>query len=269
MVHLDTPSGQILFTGDYSVGAQATVPALVLPSVATDIVVSEATYGERLHEDRAAAEGRLIDQIRQVIERGGRVLIPAFAIGRAQEVLRILKRAMSKQTLPPVPVRVDGMVRGVCDVYQRHPRWVSRQLEAEIRHGTHPFYTENLVVRLEKLGLVRRDDRRRNRLWVLAPHETDAYPEEAAREQAVREENPKGELLELCTRIGCAAPTVDASVEGAYHLARIALTYDGKQLQTREHRASNRKTSEQLAARELLGLLDEGRSRLNEPQPMH
>jgi Cft2 family RNA processing exonuclease/dsRNA-specific ribonuclease len=456
MVHLSTPAGQILFTGDYSVAAQATVPALTRPSVEVDVLVSEATYGERLHEDRAAAEKRLVDQIRRVVEAGGRVLIPAFAIGRAQEVLRILKRALSKGELPPVPVHVDGMVRGVCDVYQRHPRWVSRQLEAEIRHGAHPFYTDliqpvrspqdrvraledkpaifvassgmlsggasvtyaralapcaddailitgyqdeespgrallnlasgqgprtlrlgestvevackvasyglsahadrlemaglieslrprtvvlvhgdasakqtlsrslrcrdvvlasdgevvlrqgrsgsslerapsrelpsegdvdrvrsllgppgdeplrdraiseawygdgvsseevqQLVTRLEALGLVRRDDRRRNRLWVLAPQE------EAVIERDLKEQNPKGELLELCMRIRCAAPTTEASVEGAFHVSVMTLEHASKALRTSPHRASSRKLSEQLAAREMLGLLDE------------
>lgn len=85
---------------------------------------------------------RAVDQIRRVTTEGGRVLIPAFSIGRAQEVLRILKGALAKGDLPPVSVHVDGMVRSVCDVYQRHPRWVSRQLEAEIRNGAHPFYTD-------------------------------------------------------------------------------------------------------------------------------
>ncbi len=88
---------------------------------------------DRLHEDRNVAEERLLGQVREVVEGGGRVLIPAFAVGQAQEVLLILKRAMRNRSLPETPVFVDGMVRAVCDVYRRHESYVSRQLLHEIR----------------------------------------------------------------------------------------------------------------------------------------
>ena len=63
-------------------------------------MISEATYGRRLHEDRNTAEERLLGQVAEVISRGGRVLIPAFAVGRAQEILLILKRALRSGKLP-------------------------------------------------------------------------------------------------------------------------------------------------------------------------
>ncbi|MHB8902207.1 MAG: MBL fold metallo-hydrolase, partial [Thermoguttaceae bacterium] len=144
MILIKTPAGTVLFTGDYSVTAQQTVPALARPDFRADLVISESTYGQRLHEDRSAAEQRLVDQVRQVVEGGGRVLIPAFAVGRAQEVLLILKRAQRSGQLPPVPIFVDGMVRTVCDIYRRHEPFVSRQLLHEIRRMPHPFYTDSI-----------------------------------------------------------------------------------------------------------------------------
>jgi Cft2 family RNA processing exonuclease len=115
MVHLATPAGKVLLTGDYSVSPQQTVPALARPNVVSGIIVSEATYGERLHEDRSAAERRLVTRIAEVVDGGGRVLSPAFAVGRAQEVLCILRRAMARGQLARIPVWVDGMVRSACD----------------------------------------------------------------------------------------------------------------------------------------------------------
>jgi predicted metal-dependent RNase len=147
--------GTVLFTGDYSISAQQTVPALGRPDFQADLVISEATYGERLHEDRNAAEERLLGQIREVIGRGGRVLIPAFAVGRAQEVLLILKRAQRNGTLPEVPVFVDGMVRAVCGVYGSHEPYVSRYLVHEIRRSPHAFYTDTIQ------PVARPDDRQR------------------------------------------------------------------------------------------------------------
>ncbi len=59
-----------------------------------DVLILESTYGNRLHSSRAAEEERLVAQIGTVLSRGGHCLIPAFALGRAQEVLLILwKRA--------------------------------------------------------------------------------------------------------------------------------------------------------------------------------
>jgi Cft2 family RNA processing exonuclease/dsRNA-specific ribonuclease len=141
MLHLATPAGTAAFTGDYSVTPQRTVPGLSRPSVDADLVVTESTYGSRLHEDRQVAETRLVSRLREVlVEQKGRALIPAFAIGRAQEVLLILKSAIREGLLPEVPVFVDGMVRSVCDIYAAHERYVSRALLHEIHHGGHAFY---------------------------------------------------------------------------------------------------------------------------------
>ncbi|MBD3162450.1 MAG: MBL fold metallo-hydrolase, partial [Candidatus Latescibacteria bacterium] len=143
MVHLATPAGSVLFTGDYSVEAQRTVPALDRPPLRADVVITESTYGDRLHADRKAAERRLITQVRETLSREGRVLIPAFAIGRAQEVLLILRTAFDRGELPEAPVFVDGMVRAVCEVYARHPRYVTNALAKRMRSG-HPFYDERI-----------------------------------------------------------------------------------------------------------------------------
>ena len=155
MILMKTPAGTILFTGDYSVAAQRTVPALGRPEFQADLVISESTYGERLHEDRNAAEERLLGQVGEVVNRGGRVLIPAFAVGRAQEVLLILKQALRSGILPNTPVFVDGMVRAVCDVYRSHAPFVSRSLAHEIRRTPHAFYTDSIQ------PVTRREDRAR------------------------------------------------------------------------------------------------------------
>ncbi len=155
MIRLKTPSGTVLITGDYSVTAQHTVPAIGRPDFQADLVISEATYGQRLHEDRGAAESRLLQQVGEVVDRGGRVLIPAFAVGRAQEVLLILKRALRNGSLPATPVFVDGLVRAVCDVYRSHETFVSRHLLHEIRRTPHAFYSDAIQ------PVLRREDRTR------------------------------------------------------------------------------------------------------------
>lgn len=142
MIHLDTPGGTVLFTGDYSMAGQATVPNLKHPRLHVDCLVTEATYGARLHSDRKLAEKRMVGQISDVLASGGKILIPAFAIGRAQEVIVILKHAMRRKQMPTVPVYVDGMIRSVCDCYRNHESYVSNQLMRSIMKDPHPFYTD-------------------------------------------------------------------------------------------------------------------------------
>ena len=466
MILMKTPAGTILFTGDYSVTAQQTVPGLARPDFRADLVVSESTYGERLHEDRNAAEERLLGQVRTVVERGGRVLIPAFAVGRAQEILMILKRALRSGSLPDTPVFVDGMVRAVCDIYRRHESFVSRQLVHEIRKTPHAFYTDSIqpVARgedrrrvletrpciivassgmlsggpsagycqelakhegdavlltgyqdeespgralldlaksegpkelrlgqatvpvacdfgtyglsahadrmqmvswieatsprtvvlvhgddeakqmlarslqcadvqrardgltiersysprsdrgkrrptptvptvddldvhrarnllgpageaplraavvaeawfgqavdrttaeqfarvLESVGLVRRDDHRRDRLWVLGVQESRLFPEEAELEEQLKQANPKGRLLEYCMRMRIDPPKIEIEQQGAFYEARMSLCCGGRVLESGPSRAASKKTAEQIAAQALLQMVSEG-----------
>ena len=142
MVYVASPDGNILFTGDYSITAQKTVPGLDRPNIPVDIIISESTYGNRLHEDRKAAENRLINSLSELVKNNSRILIPAFAIGRAQEIILIIKQAIRNKKIPEVPVFVDGMVRSVCNVYSNHPKYVSRALDYEIKKSGHPFFNK-------------------------------------------------------------------------------------------------------------------------------
>ncbi|MFP4165256.1 MAG: MBL fold metallo-hydrolase [Chitinispirillaceae bacterium] len=458
LVHIATPEGNLLVTGDYSCTVQRTVPAVCKPELPVDLLVSESTYGERLHEDRAVAETRLIEQIKEILSREGRVLIPSFAVGRAQEIILILRKAMRDGRLDQVPVYVDGMVRSVCNVYSRHEKFVTRSLAHDIRSCRHPFFTDDItpvqspaqrqkilqegpciiiassgmlnggaslfyareilenendgvlltgyqdeespgrallnlasqqpenrtitldgetipvkatvdlfglsahadrmemagfveslrsrtvvlvhgsddareslkstlgcrdcisgfdglviersyrksqlsvkienhplpessdmdrvrtilgppghipvkgsrvaeiwfgarvkpviieqfVCRIVELGLVCRDDQKRNLLWVLAPSQSDSLQNEAALADQLKEENPKGRLLEHCMKRRIAYPEVQGGTDGAYHTAHLVLTDGNEVFDSGVHKAAERITAEQLAAKELL-----------------
>ncbi|MFK7822804.1 MAG: putative dsRNA-binding protein [Oligoflexales bacterium] len=143
MIHIDTPYGHLLFSGDYSVTAQKTVPGLDIPKIPVDLFITESTYGDRLHSDRKTAEAKLVSTVQSTIEEGGKILIPAFAIGRAQEVITILKQAIANKKLQAVNIYVDGMVRPVCNIYGDHPRYVTSYIERQSRKG-HAFYSKHI-----------------------------------------------------------------------------------------------------------------------------
>jgi Cft2 family RNA processing exonuclease len=141
-IGFDAPDGRLLMSGDVSVTPQHTVPGAQLPTLKhPDLFVLESTYGARLHPNRQAEEERLARSVAEGIERGGHVLIPAFALGRAQEVLRILHMAQRRGQIPEFPVWVDGLVRRVCATYTAMPESLTPMLQRQIHRGYPPFFT--------------------------------------------------------------------------------------------------------------------------------
>ena len=114
MLVFESSEGTLVMSGDVSMSPQRTVKSVAVPKIKADALVLESTYGGRLHANRRDEEFRLIQTLKRVTERGGKVLIPAFALGRSQEIIQII-HAFSDQL--DVPVYVDGMVRTVCDAY--------------------------------------------------------------------------------------------------------------------------------------------------------
>ena len=133
-VALDTAEGMVLFAGDYSVDPQRTVDSMTIPKLRADVVITESTYGDRLHADRSREEKRLVETVKRVVSGGGKVLVPAFALGRAQEVLLILLEAKRRGELGDVPVYADGLVRRICMAYPDH-RGVSASEAAQVGGG--------------------------------------------------------------------------------------------------------------------------------------
>ena len=111
---LESDEGTLVVSGDLSLAGQRAVVSAALPNIKADALVLESTYGGKLHANRVAEEKRLINTLRQITDQGGKALIPAFALGRAQEVIQILLAFRDELN---VPVYVDGMVRAVCRAY--------------------------------------------------------------------------------------------------------------------------------------------------------
>ncbi|MFH2001639.1 MAG: MBL fold metallo-hydrolase [Planctomycetota bacterium] len=96
---------------------------------------------------RRVQEQRLADTVLEAVRAGQKVLIPAFALGRAQEVLLILRQALARPDAPDMTVYVDGMVRRVCGVYCQHVEALSPKLRRRAESGRDLFYTADGKVR--------------------------------------------------------------------------------------------------------------------------
>ena len=117
---LDTPEGKFLYSGDVSEFHQKTIDGIRdLSGINPDLMWCESTYGDGNHPSRTSEEQKLVLAVAEVIDNGGSVLIPSFALGRAQEIILILKQAMESKVIPTFPVVVDGLVTGVCKGYEK------------------------------------------------------------------------------------------------------------------------------------------------------
>lgn len=143
-VYLVTDEGSLFYSGDFSAFSQRTIEGMRIPRLRPDVVMVETTYGNSLHGNRQVEERRLVALVNECIQEKKKVLIPAFALGRAQEVLLILRAAIQNQEIPPVPVYVDGMVREVNLMYERNPTYLKNALAKRILKGNEPFYTKEI-----------------------------------------------------------------------------------------------------------------------------
>ena len=145
MALVTSKDGSFFYTGDVSAGGQKTIGGLSVPArLRPDVCVVESTYGARLHASRDRETDRLIEMVGQVLERGGKVLIPAFAVGRAQEVILLLRSALANGRLPAGKVYVDGMVREVCRIYKEYPNYLSATLAKRIWRGNDVFFNDSV-----------------------------------------------------------------------------------------------------------------------------
>ena len=92
------------------------------PPEGADVVVMESTYGNRTHESTEGARARLAAVIRETAARGGRVLIPAFAVGRTQELVYDLHVLVGAGAIPAIPIYIDSpLAIDTTSVFEMHP----------------------------------------------------------------------------------------------------------------------------------------------------
>lgn len=112
---------RLVFSGDIGRWGQPIIRDPVIPEGA-DTVIMEATYGNRDHAPTEDARSRLASIITETAAQGGRVLIPAFALGRTQEILYELRGLVDEGRIPTIPIFIDSpLASDVTAVFEMHP----------------------------------------------------------------------------------------------------------------------------------------------------
>jgi len=110
-----------------------------------ETLVLESTYGGRndYQTDQVDSERELKEIIRETADRGGKVLIPAFAVGRSQEIMLVLEEAMREGEIPEIPVHLDGMIWEATAIHTTYPEYLRDDLRDRIFHeDENPFLAE-------------------------------------------------------------------------------------------------------------------------------
>ena len=118
-VLVEVDGRRILYTSDLNTIETKLMAPADLAGVKADVVIIESTYGDTTHPPRRETEDRFYRAVREVVEAGGTVLVPAFSVSRGQEILALLAERGFEY-----PVWYDGMVRQVAEIYAANPGYL-------------------------------------------------------------------------------------------------------------------------------------------------
>ncbi len=126
------------FSGDIGRRGMPILRDPVLPSDDVDILLMETTYGDKPHRGPEEAYNEMRNVIKRTLDRGGKVIIPSFAVGRTQELVYNLNQMYENNELPKVPVYVDSpLAVNASDIFRKHPECFDTEMNQLIRDG-HP-----------------------------------------------------------------------------------------------------------------------------------
>ena len=138
----------VAFTGDFKYERTRLFDPAVNNFPRLETLVIEATYGgaNSIQPSRKEAESHFLRIVRDTIKRGGKVVIPAFAVGRSQEVMVVLEEAFRRKAIEEVPVYLDGMIYEATAIHTTYPEYLNNELRDLIFHrGINPFLAECFV----------------------------------------------------------------------------------------------------------------------------
>jgi metallo-beta-lactamase family protein len=117
-----------------------------MPMPELDYLICESTYGDRLHEEAPQETDRFVRIIRETcVQKRGKVIIPAFSVGRTQELVYMLDKLANDDLLPHIPVYVDSPLSvDATDVFISHPECFDEDLHKYMMHDANPFGFKDL-----------------------------------------------------------------------------------------------------------------------------
>ncbi|MGC8570248.1 MAG: beta-CASP ribonuclease aCPSF1 [Caldivirga sp.] len=176
-LHIGNGLYNIVYTGDFKYGPSRLLNPAHSVFKRVELLIMESTYGGKddVQKPREEAEAELIQLVGKTLENGGKVLIPVFSTGRAQEILFLLNDAIQTGKLAKAPIYVDGMVLQTLNVHLMFPDYLNNTIKELIYDGVNPFISEYV----KPVERARNPDKRQEQVMdilqgppsiILAPH---------------------------------------------------------------------------------------------------
>jgi metallo-beta-lactamase family protein len=130
---------KVVFTGDVG---RKNLPILHDPEdlEEADVLITESTYGNRVHDDVTKANGKLAGIINDTFARGGKIIVPAFSVGRTQELVYSLHELINRKEIPDLPMYVDSPLSvNATQIFRMHPECFDRETLQFLYDGGDPF----------------------------------------------------------------------------------------------------------------------------------
>jgi len=148
-LHIGEGLHNVIYTSDYKYAETMLLEPAVTMFPRAETVITESTYGGPgdIMPSRIEAEERLASVINETLDRGGKVLIPVPAVGRAQEIMLIIDGYMRRGLLKEAPVFIEGMISEATAIHTAYPEYLARGVRNSILHeGVNPFQSDYFTI---------------------------------------------------------------------------------------------------------------------------
>jgi len=148
-LHIGEGLHNIVYTSDYKYAKTMLLEPAVREFPRVETIITESTYGAPLDvmPSRIQAEEKLASVINETLDRGGKVLIPVPAVGRAQEIMLIIDRYMHQGLIKEAPVFIEGMISEATAIHTAYPEYLAKEVRDSILHeGVNPFQSDYFTI---------------------------------------------------------------------------------------------------------------------------
>ena len=143
---------RLWFSGDIGRPGLPLVRDPILPEDNVDIMMMECTYGDKSHANPEQAFDEFKTVLLRTIERRGKIIIPAFAVGRTQELVFALNELMSNQEIPKIPVYVDSpLAVATTEIFTKHPECYDAETRQFVLEHKHPALDFDMLTYIQSV----------------------------------------------------------------------------------------------------------------------
>lgn len=147
IVHLHIGEGlhNLVYSGDFKFARTMLLEPAVCSFPRVETLVMESTYGgpDDVMSDRETVEGKLTKIVNDTAEKGGKILIPTLAVGRAQEIMLVLNAYMKNKLIKELPIFIEGMISEATAIHTAYPEYLARDLREQILYkDVNPFQSD-------------------------------------------------------------------------------------------------------------------------------